>query len=98
MSDKKILLGRLIVPFYSIEVDTKIYEKEDLVNVPFSLYKEIHDLSWLKNKEYNVIRETRMLHRADDWLGTEFEVSYYIEFTNNKDALEFSIRFDGYRQ
>lgn len=91
---KKVLIERITVPFYSIEVGEIRYSKDDLEAVPFSLYHEITDLPWLKDKQYSIIRNTQVHHSSNEWMGTEFVVSYYIEFCNEKDAFEFSIRYE----
>lgn len=93
--ETRVLFNKINVPFgINTEIGEKTYKKEHLSEVPFSVYHKIEALSWLKDKNYRVIRETRMDHSFNEWLGTEFIVNYFIEFDNVKDALEFKIRYE----
>jgi hypothetical protein len=94
-NETRVLFNKVSVPFgINTEIGEKVYQKESLRDVPFSVYHKIESLSWLKDKNFRVIRETRMDHSFNEWLGTEFVVNYFIEFENERDALEFKLRYE----
>lgn len=90
----KVLLEENTVPFHTISVGKVVYDKAEIRNMPFTLYQKLNKMDWLRDKTYHVTRETRMHHTPNEWIGTEYLVSYHIEFDNAKDALEFNIRFN----
>ena len=91
----RVLLEKIEPAFHrSMEVGKIIYDKKEIEKNPFSLYKEILSLDWLKQKAYKIIRETTVKQTHNEWPGQKYSIQYYIEFDTEQDAFEFSLRYN----
>lgn len=91
----RVLLEKIEPEFLrTMEVGKIVYDKKEIEKNPFSLYKEILSLDWLKEKAYRIIRETSIKHTHTEWPGQRYSIQYYIEFDSDQDAFEFSLRYN----
>jgi hypothetical protein len=91
----RVLLEKIEPNFLrTMEVGKVVYDKKEIEKNPFSLYKEILSLDWLKQKSYRIIRETLVKQTHTEWPGQKYSIHYYIEFDTEQDAFEFSLRYN----
>jgi hypothetical protein len=91
----RVLLEKIEPNFLrTMEVGKVVYDKKEIEKNPFSLYKEILSLDWLKQKSYRIIRETIVKQTHTEWPGQKYSIHYYIEFDTDQDAFEFSLRYN----
>ena len=91
----RVLLEKIEPNFLrTMEVGKVVYDKKEIEKNPFSLYKEILSLDWLKQKSYRIIRETIVKQTHTEWPGQKYSIHYYIEFDTEQDAFEFSLRYN----
>lgn len=91
----RVLLEKIEPNFLrTIEVGKIVYDKKEIEKNPFSLYREILSLDWLKQKAYRIIRETTITQTHSEWPGQKYSIQYYIEFDTEQDAFEFSLRYN----
>ena len=92
---RRVLLETIEANYVSsCDVGKTIYSKKELEKFPFSLYQEILSLEWLRKKHYKIIRETSLKQSHESWPGHEYSIQYYIEFDEEEDAFEFSLRYN----
>lgn len=91
----RVLLEKIEPEYlHVIEVGKIAYDKKEIEKIPFSLYKEILSLEWLKQKTYKIIRETSVKQSHNEWHRQRYSILYYIEFDSDQDAFEFSLRYN----